>query len=107
MGTPRPGPRPPKLADWPAPRVHADPQPVVAAAMNRARSLVCMVRDEGPESIGAVLDRCTGDDLYALVTVLACLVPDDRSIQSLLAWMDEAPAVVSRGTTAPRLRVAR
>lgn len=105
-GTPRPGPRPPRVADWPAPRVHPDPQPVVVTAMNRARALVCMVREEGSESIGELLDRCTPDDLYALCTVLACLVPDDRSIQSLLAWLDE-PRETFRETSGPRLRVAR
>lgn len=93
MTRPKDNPVVGRIAKWPPPRTLDNPQPIVAAAMNRARSLICVVRDEGPESIGKVLDRCDTQALYALVTVLACMVPDDRSIQSLLAWMDEAPPV--------------
>lgn len=86
----RTAPRPARLFDWPAPRVLENPQPIVAAALNRATSLVTVVRDEGPESIGAILDRCDTQGLYALATVLACMVPDDRPVRDLLSWLDDA-----------------
>lgn len=90
--------------NWPPPRTLENPQPIVTAALNRARSLICLVRDEGPNAIGEVLDRCDTQALYALVTVLACMVPDDQSMQDLLAWLDEAPPV-SRETSGPDLQV--
>jgi hypothetical protein len=59
-------------------------------AMNRAAELVVMVRDEGTDAIGAFLDRCDRQGLYALVVTLAAMVPDDAPMDELLAWITAA-----------------
>lgn len=67
-------------------------------AIERAATLVTLVRDEGPDSIAAVLDRCDTQGLYALVTVLAAMVPDDRPVHELLAWTEHQVRNVHRRT---------
>lgn len=78
-----------RQANWPPPRVHPNPLPIVQAAMTRARTLVGIVRQEGSDTVGEFLDRLTPDDLYALTTVLACMVPDDRTQADLLSWVKQ------------------
>lgn len=56
-------------------------------AMNRAAELVVMVRDEGTDAIGAFLDRCDRQALYALAVTLAAMVPDDQPMDDLLGWI--------------------
>lgn len=46
-------------------------------------------RTEGSDTVGEFLDRLTPDDHYALTTVLACMVPDDRTMTDLLSWVDQ------------------
>lgn len=57
------------------------------AAITRAQHLACLVRDEGADTIGAYLDDLTPDQLYALVTALAAMVPVDATAADLLAWV--------------------
>lgn len=79
------------------PREHPDGPALVKAALPRVLTLISTVREEGADSVAAILDRCDTQDLYALVTVLAAMVPDDRPAAELLAWV-----------TVPRVRnVAR
>lgn len=60
-------------------------------AVMRAQSLVCLVRDEGADGIGAFLDELDTDALYGLAVALAALVPDDRPAAELLSWLDQIP----------------
>lgn len=68
-------------------------------ALDDAQALVCMVRDEGPDAIGRFLDGRKRDTLYALTTVLACMVPDDRTPEELLAWLVPDPVAAGKSMT--------
>lgn len=57
-------------------------------ARQRAAYLTRLVRDEGPDGIGAYLDALTGDQLYAVIVTLAAAVPADVPLSRLLAWVD-------------------
>lgn len=57
------------------------------AALTRAQHLAGMVRDCGPDAIGAYLDNLTSDELYALTVTLAALVPIDQTPAELLDWL--------------------
>lgn len=61
------------------------------SALVRAQHLAGMVRDEGPDGIGAYLDDLDLDQLYGLVTALAAMVPVGQPVADLLAWLDDAP----------------
>lgn len=61
---------------------------VLTAAKRRAANLICLTRDESADTIGAALDRADRQDLYALCVVLAAMVPDDKPMSELLAWID-------------------
>lgn len=56
-------------------------------ALDSATALVSMVRDEGPDTLGEYLDRRDRQALYGLVVTLAAMVPDDRPVEELLAWL--------------------
>lgn len=58
------------------------------AALERAQTIACLVRDESADTIGAYLDGLDPDQTYALVTVLAALVPVDEAPAVLLEWLD-------------------
>lgn len=58
------------------------------SAIVRAQALACLVRDEGPDSIGAYLDALTSDELYALTVTLAAMVPVDQPAAELLGWLE-------------------
>lgn len=81
----------------PIPRAHPGGGMLVRSARDRAASLVCMVRDESADSVGAFLDRLDRQNLYALTVVLACMVPDDRSMDDLLDWIDADEHGTTRG----------
>lgn len=51
-----------------------------------ACELACAVRDD-PDLVSKIL-RKHRDNLNALVVVLAAMVPDDRTTQQLLGWVD-------------------
>ena len=64
-------------------------------ARKRAQAFVGLVREQGPDAIGGYLDALTVDQLYALTTTLAALVPDDVPVGDLLGWLDDAPGRVA------------
>lgn len=58
-------------------------------AMRRAARFACLVRDEGPDNIGAYLDDLTIDQLYALTVTLAAMVdPDVDVVEDRLEWLE-------------------
>lgn len=66
---------------------HPDPRvALVDELVPLAAELVCLVRDEGPQSIERLLARVP--DLRAFCIVLAAMVPDDQSPRALLAWTE-------------------
>lgn len=55
-------------------------------SVDPATRLVSAVRDDVDET-HAILERCTTvEELHALAVVLACMVPEDRTVTQLLAW---------------------
>ena len=58
------------------------------AARRRAQHLAGLVREEGPDGIGAYLDELDREQLYAVVVTLAAMVPLDTPVAELLAWLD-------------------
>lgn len=84
----RPRLMPTKITDDPiAPRLHPEGLALATQAIKRAPNLVCIVRDEGPDTIGAYLDRLNTQELYALIVCLAAMVPDNQSVNGLLSWL--------------------
>ena len=81
----------------------------VELAMPAALAMVTAVRT-GPDEVGRILDTA---DLPALAVALAALVPDDRTVNSLLRWYHPHPtgALVwkpaSTPVRAPRKRPER
>jgi hypothetical protein len=53
----------------------------------KAQELVCLVRDEGPDSIGEWLAGLSKTETQALAVILAAMVPDDKPVDELLAWI--------------------
>lgn len=62
-------------------------QQLAGYSIDRAAHLVCLVRDEGRDGIGDFLDALDLQRLYALTVTLAAMVPDDRPVEDLLAWV--------------------
>lgn len=60
----------------------------VRSARIRAQHLAGLVRDEGPDGIGAYLDSLTLEQLYAVTVTLAAMVPLDTPVADLLGWLD-------------------
>lgn len=58
------------------------------AVLPRALAFVQTVREEHRLGIGAFLAGLDRPSLEALAVVLAALVPDDRSVEELLAWTE-------------------
>ncbi len=85
--------QPPRII-VPAPRTTQGTRAAVAA-IERAQSLVCLVRDESADTIGPYLDELTTDQLYALVVALAAMAPDDIPVDELLSWLSERLAVAA------------
>lgn len=56
-------------------------------ALQRAQEFVGIVREEGPDGIGAYLDALDRDALYGLVVGCAAMVPLDQTPSDLLAWL--------------------
>lgn len=52
-----------------------------------AADLVVRVHEEGRESIGELLGRLNDEERWALPVVLAAMVPPDRPVSELLAWV--------------------
>lgn len=90
----------PKLVEYvdgihtPVTRASDDPK-LALASLNRAMNMIVVVRDEGADSVAAILDPLDRQELYGLIAVLAALAPDDVSHHQLLSWLthpDEATA---------------
>lgn len=80
-----------------SPQSRALNDPAVAySALRRAIGLAVIVRDEGADSVAAVLDPLDTQELYATIAVLAALVPDDVSPNELLAWLADDAAALER-----------
>jgi hypothetical protein len=58
--------------------------------VRRATQLACLVRDEGRDGIGDFLDTLTMQQLYGMCVALAAMVPDDRPVHELLAWVQQS-----------------
>jgi hypothetical protein len=72
----------------PAPRPAPPKADVLAGySIRRATQLACLVRDEGRDGIGDFLDALTMQQLYGMCVALAAMVPDDRPVDDLLAWV--------------------
>lgn len=76
------------------------PEQRTAWAKQRACDLAVVVRDEPREGIEKWLARYTRHDLEAIAVTLACMVPDDRPVSELLAWIEEPAAPRTRLHTA-------
>lgn len=85
--------RPPNII-VPPPRATQGTRAAVAA-IERAQNLACIVRDEGADTIGPYLDALNPNQMYALVTTLAAMVPVDATADDLLAWVEPKLAVVA------------
>lgn len=83
--------RPPNII-VPPPRPTQGTRAAVCA-IERAQTLACMVRDESADTIGAYLDGLTTDQMYALVTALAAMVPVACAADALLDWLEPTLAV--------------
>lgn len=57
------------------------------AAIRRATRLAGMVRDEGPDGLGAYLDELDREQLYAITVTLAAMVDVDSTVEDLLGWL--------------------
>lgn len=73
-------------------------------SINRATELVCLVRDEGADTIGTWLNRLDRQALYGLTVTLAAMVPDDATVDELLAWIEWEPTPVPINPPCPRPR---
>lgn len=58
-----------------------------------ACDLVDRVRDQSPQAVQELIHSLNPQERYALTVVLAAMVPTDRTVTELLAWID-GPATV-------------
>ena len=70
-------------------RAHPDGSRLVSPALTRATALVSIVRDEDANAVARILDGLSWEQVAAVVVVLAAMVPDDRSVADLTAWVDQ------------------
>lgn len=76
------------------PRAHPHGSRLVPPALSRATSLVSIVRDEDAAAVARIIDPLSWEQMAALVVVLAAMVPDDRSVEDLTAWVHEQPTAI-------------
>lgn len=64
---------------------------------DRLAALACelagRIRDEDPAEVHAELANMNHAQLVSLASVMAALIPDDRPLSELLAWIDQPPSV--------------
>jgi hypothetical protein len=53
----------------------------------QAADLACRIRDEDPADIHADIGNMNHAYLVELVTVMAAMIPDDKPVSELLAWI--------------------
>lgn len=78
-------------------RTSADPDRLAERMIPVAAQLAGTVHDDGPEQVAAIIDPLTRDQINALCVVLAAMVPVDRTVSDLLAWIDDgciAPTLI-------------
>ena len=68
---------------------HPDGAELADAAVLHAQRLACAVRDDGAWEVARITDGLSRDELVALAVVLAAMVPLDRSVADLLAWIND------------------
>lgn len=88
MGGPRTG-KPSDLGYVYPDRAHPEGKYLVQPALTRATALVGTVRDEDATAVARILDRLDRQQLYALVVVLAAMVPDDQPVHVLTDWVHD------------------
>lgn len=64
-------------------RAYPTSDDLAVAMIPVACEMACLVREWDRESIGSRLDSLSGQELYALVVVLAAMVPDDVPLPGL------------------------
>lgn len=75
-------------------RAHPHGARLVGPAVPRATALVSIVRDEDANAVARIIDPLSWEQMAALVVVLAAMVPDDRSVRDLTAWVHEQPTTI-------------
>ena len=68
---------------------HPDGDRLAEVAVGRAQRLACAIRDDGAWEVARITDDLSRDELVALAVVLAAMVPLDRSVADLLAWVQQ------------------
>lgn len=63
---------------------------MVAPAIKRALMLVGIVREEDANSVARILDPLNWEQMAAVVVLLAAMVPDDKTVAELTAWVWES-----------------
>jgi len=69
--------------------VVVDQDDLMAELMSTALELIPSLRDYGPDRAETLLGHLSAGHLYRLVILLAAMVPDDRPVSELLAWLDK------------------
>lgn len=80
-------PIPPALSGAPLWNASRRNERLAERLLPKALELVCLVRDEGPDAIGAWLAKLNRAERRALPVILAAMVPDDQPIDELLGWI--------------------
>jgi len=75
---------------------HPDGDRLAEAAVQRGQRLACAIRDDGAWEVARITDPLSRVELVALCVALAAMVPLDRSVADLLAWLDDAPLPVGQ-----------
>lgn len=68
---------------------HPDGEALAEAAVRRGQRLACAVRDDGAWEVARITDDLSRVELVALAVALAAMVPIDRPVSWLLAWLDD------------------
>lgn len=87
----------------------ADREQLADDLVPAACDLICRVHEEGPDATGALLASLTDEQRWALPVVLAAMVPTDRPVADLLAWVtlratDDGPGVPNHAAYAAGLK---
>jgi hypothetical protein len=81
--------KPPLEPTYDAPRAHPEGHALVVPALNRAVALVGIVREADANAVARIIDPLDWEQLAAVLVVLAAMVPDDRTVPELTAWVHE------------------
>lgn len=81
---------------------HPDGERLAEEAVRVAQRLACAIRDDGAYEVARITDPLSREQLVALAVALAAMVPLDRPVADLLAWVDGP--VLPEGQRFPELR---